>query len=547
MPSMMGYDIHDLTFERILASKAEKHGDKTFLTFMPDGRSFSYRDIDRQSNRIANGLLAHGITQGTHVAVLMENSPEHMLTYFALGKLGAVFVPLNTASRGEHLKYFVSHSDSEAVVVDEALLEQIEDIRSDLSAVRKLFVLPADGLRLTSGHAAAAGVTNFRDLENYPDTRTAVTTKFSELCSLMYTSGTTGPSKGNMFTQAHTLTFGLEPIKAQGFGSEDIYYVCLPLFHAAGWNMFTLGPLLCDGGVALTRRLSVTRFWEEVRESGATFANAAGVAQFLMAAPASPLDRSHKLRRFGTAPLPPDPSAFEERFGVRIVSGFGLTDYCHALAFTGEDDRSKFGSCGRPTPGVEVRIVDDDDFDVPAGTGGEILLRARNSWSSSLGYYKMPEATVAATRNLWFHTGDRGYMDKDGYVFFLDRKKDAIRRRGENISAFEVEQAVGSHPAVAQVAAFAVRAETTEDEIAITVVLRADAVIDESALVEYCERSMPKFMVPRFIEFRAELPRTMTLKIQKAKLREEANSDMGRFWDRMLGDRCKPAREREAG
>lgn len=526
-------EVRHLTFERVLGERAEQYGERMFLHYLPDDRRFSYVEIDRISNRLANGLVAHGIGKGTHVAVLMENSPEHMFAYFALAKIGAVFVPLNTASLGEHLKYFVAHSDAEAFVIDEALLPRVEDIRESVPRVQRLFVLPSNGIRLTTANAAVSGVVSYRDLEMFPDSRTTIETKYSDLCSLMYTSGTTGPSKANMFTQAHTLAFGLEPLVANEFGANDVYYNCLPLFHAAGWNMFTLAPLLLGGAVAVTGRFSVSNFWRDVRRSGATFVNSAGVAQFLLNTPPSPEDRDHKVRCFAAAPQPPDPIAFEERFGVRLSSGYGLSDYCHALAFTWSDDRSKLGSCGRPTPGVEVRFVDEDDFDVPPGSPGEILLRTRQPWTSTTGYYKMPEATVAATRNQWFHTGDRGYMDKDGFVFFLDRKKDAIRRRGENISAFEVEMAVNAHPAVLECAAYAVPAEGTEDEVAVSIMLKPGMQANMTDIAFHCERAMPKFMVPRFIEIREEFPRTMTFKIQKVKLREEAKSNPNKLWDRL--------------
>jgi crotonobetaine/carnitine-CoA ligase len=190
------------------------------------------------------------------------------------------------------------------------------------------------------------------------------------------------------------------------------------------------------------------------------------------------------------------------------------------------------GSAGRARPGYRIRIADDDDFDLPPGEVGEILLRSERLWDTSLGYYKMPEATLAAWRNFWFHTGDRGYLDANGYLYFVDRKKDAIRRRGENISAFEVEQVVASHPAVQDAAVYPVRSEMSEDEVAVSVVRRTGAALDERTLVEYCAANMAYYMVPRFIEFRAELPRTLTEKTEKYKLKSEAEADPTRLWDR---------------
>jgi crotonobetaine/carnitine-CoA ligase len=282
----------------------------------------------------------------------------------------------------------------------------------------------------------------------------------------------------------------------------------------------------------LTRRFSVSRFWPEVREMGATQANLLGVmGNFLWNQPPGPQDREHTLRQCTMVPMPPFAGDFEQRFGVRMTSVYALSDYGMGSLLGPEHPADKKRSAGLPAPGVEVAILDDDDMPLPAGQPGEIALRAREPWTTSQGYWKMPEATIAARRNLWFHTGDRGYLDADGYLFFVDRKKDAIRRRGENISSWEIEQILQAHPAVAEVAAFPVRAES-EDEVMVSIVLRPDAALDAPGLLAYCQANMAYYMVPRYVDFVPALPRTLTEKVEKYKLRANAEQRLSEIWDR---------------
>ncbi len=283
----------------------------------------------------------------------------------------------------------------------------------------------------------------------------------------------------------------------------------------------------------MTRRFSVSRFWDEVRDNGVTLLNSLGaMSEFVWNLPAGPQDREHSVRLCRMVPVPRYASEFEARFGVKIVSGYGLSDFAQVAAFTARDPREKLGSAGRPRKGIQLRIVDDDDFDVPQGTPGEIVVRSDNLWNTSQGYYKMPEATLAAMRNQWFHTGDRAYLDADGYLYFIDRKKDSLRRRGENISAVEVEQVIASHPAVLDVAVYPLSAETSEDEVAATVVLKPGAALSGRELIEHCSQNMAYFMVPRFLDFACDLPRTLSHRVQKFKLVEAAQARRESLFDR---------------
>lgn len=500
----MTYAPHELTMGAVWARQVAGFGDRPYLHWLPDGRRWSYREADAAINRVANGLAARGVAHGTHVAIFAENSPEHLFAFCALGKLGAVAVPINTACKGEVLRYYLEQSDASVLLVSAELAGRV--------TTPPPLVLPMEAL--PQGAATP------------PDSMV----KPGDLAMLAYTSGTTGPSKGCMHSQASSLVFGLSNAETHGHRADDVFYVCLPLFHMNALQTQSLCALLVGGSVALSTRFSVTRFWEEVRASGATITNLLGsMASFLWAAPETPRDRDNRLRMVSATPLPKFAAGFEQRFGLKLISNYGLSDYAMATGFTMAEPEAKRGSAGRARQGIALSIVDDDDMPLPPGQPGEILLRSDRPWGAAHGYWKMPEKTLEATRNLWFHTGDRGILDTEGYLWFVDRKKDSIRRRGENISAHEVEQIVARHPAVAEAAAYPVPAETSEDEVAISLILREGATLSEAELTAHCAANMSYFMVPRFIRFVSEFPRTPSQKVEKHRLRADASG----YWDRV--------------
>lgn len=525
-------DPRQLTFAQVLADKAKRLGDKNFLHNLADGRKWSYAELDRDTSRIAAGFIGAGIEPGCHVAVMMENCPEQLLAYFALGKLGAVTVPVNTAARGDLLVYFLKHADCAAAVVEQHLLTRLLEVLGSLPSLRRIFVLHEGGQAMPDFKGADVAVFDLAGLVQCEPV-TLPATRYCDLAFLMYTSGTTGPSKATMFAQANVLYWGWDYALHYEYMPEDIAYVYLPLFHGNGWLCTTMGALMGDASVALARRFSASRFWHDVALSGATLTNCLGaVASFLWAQPPGPQDRNHRMRRVGVAPVPSFGAGFEQRFGVAIMSSFGLTDYCMATAYNARHPRAKLGSSGKSRRGVAVRIADEDDVPLPAEIPGEIVLRSDNPWGSALGYYKMPEASLASRRNLWFHTGDRGYLDTDGYLYYTDRIKDAIRRRGENISAFEVESVIASHPAVEAAAVYAVRSESTEDEVAASVVLKPGAALSAAELVAHCRKNLAYFMIPRYVEFVPGLPLTLSQKVEKYLLKKRAQESLQAMWDR---------------
>jgi len=532
------WPVRELTFGKVLERFARTTPDMTYLTELATGRSFSYAQFDAWTDRIAHALQAFGVTRGGHTGVLMGNSAEHLALFCAMAKLGAVSVPVNTAARGELLRYYLGQSDCESVVVDASLVPRLEEVLAQLPLVKRVLVVQDADKQHGGGisHSASIHVADFDALvAAAPAAAFAPTApvRSSDLLLIAYTSGTTGPSKGSMLSQAAALTYGTGAAQAQGYRASDIFYVCLPLFHNNALLASSAAAMVCGASVVLSRRFSVSRFWTEIRESNATITNFLGaMSSFLWSQPPSPADTDHRLRLVSMAPTPMYAAEFEKRFGLRAMNNYGLSDYGMGTSFTEWDPREKLGSIGRPREGIAVKIVDEDDFELPDGQVGEIVLRYDEPWRGTLGYYQMPEATLASRRNLWFHTGDRGLRDQDGYFYFVDRKKDCIRRRGENISAFEVEQIIATHPDVADAAVFPVATSTNDEEVAAVIVPRPGACLDAPRVVEHCARNMAYFMVPRYIQFRDSMPTTMSQKIEKFKLRQALEADLSQAWDR---------------
>lgn len=525
-------DIRQWTISSVIAQRARLSGAHTFLRYLPDGRHYTYADLERETNGIARAFADLGIGYRDHVAVMFDNCPEQVLSHFALGKLGAVAVPINTAAKGQLLRYYLDHADCAAIIVSDGLAGEVLRIAADLPALKRVIVLGDVSTAQARLDGSPVSVHPF-PANCATDTPVDSPAKFSDLAYLLYTSGTTGPSKAIMLTHACTHFWAEQAIRYRQFRPDDVDYVFLPLFHANALLLGVTTALMAGSTVALAQRFSASRFWDDVRAAGATrFASIGAVGSFLYGRPPDPQDRDHKVRVCTLAPPPPFVHDFEKRFGIKVLTGYALSDYCAATWCPPGAPPDKVFSAGIPRDSVRVRVVDDDDFDVPAGTAGEILLRVEQPWATPLGYYKMPEATIASHLNGWFHTGDRGYFDDDGYLHFTDRKKDAIRRRGENISAFEVENIILGIPQVKQVAVYPVRSAFTEDEVAASIILHDGEHLSHEALILHCAANMSRFMVPRFVEFVDELPVTLTNKVQKFKLKERAEAEPGRLWDR---------------
>ncbi len=511
------------TVARELAERADTEPERPFVAC--DGVQLSYGDVDGCAARLAGAFRALGVGPGDRVCLMLPNGIPFVLAWFAVMRLGAVAVPINTAYRGDLLAYVFNDSGASLIVVDEELLDRIAFVEDRVTTVRRVVVVTGE---------RSAAVTLRLPTSPFEDLLDGAPLAVSDVgdiapAAIMYTSGTTGPSKGAVLCHRGVLAFARNHAVHCGITPGDVCYTCLPLFHAIALALTTLGSLLTGAEVAIGRRFSATTFWDEIRSSGATYASITGsIAQILMKQPACRGDRDHRLRVVYAIPAPAAIyEAFERRFGTRFIEAYGATD--GQIPIYMPLDAPRIGAAGKLIPGFDLRVVDERDDAVPTGQVGEIVYRSHEPYTMMLGYHGKPEATLEAWRNFWFHSGDLGFLDTDGYLHFVDRKKDSIRRRGENISSYEVERVVNDHPAVLECAAVAVPSDVGEDEVKIVIVVEPGTTLAPEALMAWCEPRLPYFMVPRYVEVVDALPKTPNEKVQKYRLRE---SGVGRAWDR---------------
>ena len=478
--------------------------------------------LDR-TRRAAATLRAAGVVEGDRVATLCGNGLPVVDVLLGAAWLGAVAVPVNVAARGAQLEHVLANAEPRLLVADPALLEHLGRVGLPRS-LERIWV---------TGEAGGDGAG--RPVEPLPPPAErgvddAAPVRPGDPFAILYTSGTTGPAKGVVCPHAQFYWWGRLTGRCLDVGSADRLYTVLPLFHTNAINSL-FQALLAGASIEVGARFSASRFWDEARAAGATVTYLLGaMVSILLRQPPGPRDRDHAVRIVLAPATPADASrAFSERFGVgTLLDGYGSTETNMILANTIGTYRP--GVMGVPLPEFEARVVDDEDVDVPAGTPGELTLRHREPFSFALGYHRLPEATVAAWRNLWFHTGDRVVREPDGAFRFLDRLADAIRRRGENISSWEVEQALQSHPAVAAAAAVPVPSELGDDEVLAFVVTHGGAEIGHEELVRWCEPRLAYFAVPRYLELVDALPLTENGKVRKVELRRRGVGP--ETWDR---------------
>jgi len=497
-----------------------RHPGRIFAKF-EDGTHWTYGDTLALSRNWAAGLRSLGVDHGDAVLVWLPNGPAILRAWFAIAQLGAVFAPINTAYRGELLEHVIRVSGARVLLAHASLLPRLQGI--DLSALETVVALSGPcqdvpGVRVLE----AQTLDTAPPIERWP-----VVSPWDTL-AIIYTSGTTGPSKGVLCSHLHFFTVGT---LAVGFvGPGDTVMVHMPLFHiGAAGGVF--GALVRGAAAGIVDGFSTQRFWEQVRAMGCTTACGlvGSAVPFLSSRPAADDDGDQPLRRVLVAPVDEQLQQLARRHGFEYFTGFGMSEAPIPLV-SELNPGTGGGYCGRPRSGVQCRIVDRHDIEVPPGTVGELVVRPDVPWSMSHGYVGNPQATAAAWRNGWFHTGDAFYRDADGRFFFVDRMKDAIRRRGENISSQEVEKVVLTYPGIVDAAAIPVPSEYQEDEVMIVVQPREGCGVDMHDLIAHLAARMAHFMVPRYVRVLAEMPRTATNKVQKPLLREQGvTSDT---WDR---------------
>jgi crotonobetaine/carnitine-CoA ligase len=506
-----GEEYHDLV--SLVRAKAKKNGERTAIRFV--GEEVSYLQLDEASDEVATGLLRAGVRPGERVAALLFNSPEFLYLWFGAAKAGVVLVPLNTGLKGELLRYELDDCGAVGVVLDPRLAPEFGAIRQGLPLRHVWIADRPDG----DGRAAGA----HRSWSELPVRGAPPPTEVPhpwDPAAILYTSGTTGPPKGAIIPHEKYLRtphdIGLRSRLVPG----AVLYTALPLFHCNAQEMTTLVALENDLTAAFDERFHASTYWETAARMGATHVSLLiSMINVLFKQPSRPTDRTHGVRVALTAGATravwPE---FESRFGVTIIELYGMTE-CGCTTLMNPPDAIRVGSIGTPLEFVDAEVVDDFDRPVPAGIRGELLVRPREPFTMFLGYHSKPEKTVESWRNLWFHTGDYVTRDSDGYYYFVDRKKDVIRRRGENLAPYDVESVLNTHPSVFESVVIGVPSPLGEEDVKAFVKLKPEQPINAEELFRYCAEKLPFFMVPRYIEFIDEIPKTANQKAQRYVLR----------------------------
>ncbi|MCL2336226.1 MAG: AMP-binding protein [Firmicutes bacterium] len=529
----------------LLERQAAKYGERTYMYF--EDKEYSYKDLNDEANRVAAGLQKLGIVKGDKVAVVMENCPEFIFLMFGLAKLGAIEVPVNIFHKGEIINYMVDHSDASVMIMQTPFIDRLEEILKQSTKIHSVVVVDGEGVdeKLGDRNATVDSVKNkvggfgkrtvdWQEFVNNDGGYTPADVLWSDPVLIMYTSGTTGVSKGVLLP--HNLFYCIserfyEWVLEKDLGEDDCIYNPKPLFHAHAWHAGVNLCLLSGARMVLTRRFSASQYWDDIKRYHCTYTSAGGAAlPILNLAEPKPDDAENPLKVILSGPSSAKFCAvFEPRFEVKTMEFYGSTELA-APAMNTVSHR-KTGSCGKIHPDYFMKIVDEDGVEVGVNMPGEILVRPMQPFSMMLGYYKMPEQTNEAWKDLWFHTGDNGRIDEDGYLHFVDRKKDSLRRRGENVSSYEVEVAINGHPAVMQSAVYGVKSDLAEDDdIMVTLSLKPGSTLVPEELIAFCEEKMAYFMVPRYVRLMDELPKNAVMRVEKYKLRAEGVTPD--TWDR---------------
>ena len=501
----------------LMRHRAEQQPDRVAVTF--GGTEVTFAELDARAGSVQAWLEQRGTRKGDSVAIFMTNSLDFLYAWLGVARAGAVGVPVNTSSLGEGLRYTLWHSDAVGIIADQALLGPVDDV-GPIEAIGWSVCVGGD-------HPGSVPFAQLLDLAPAPE---AVPLVGDDPMNIIYTSGTTGMPKGVVLSHTSYVNTGAYFAQHLGLTADDVMHTCLPLFHCNAQQTTFMAALHLGARMALNGKFSLSNFWRWIDEAGATTTSLLGAMLALMAkTPEGPHDADNTLRYIIGAPVPEAIyRPLEKRFGVRIVEGYGLTE-TGTMACINPPDATEPGTIGLPLMHDELRIVDEEDNEVPDGTPGQIITRTFIDGAFMSGYYKEPDKTAEAMQGGWFHTGDQGLRRPDGYFVFLDRMKDTIRRRGENISSFLIEKVIGEHPEVQEVVAVGVPSELSEEDVKIFCVLQPEATLTEAELSDWAGPRLGDFMRPRYIEFRDAFPRTETGRVQKFELRREG---VGPAWDR---------------
>jgi len=513
------------TVGRMLDIHAAERGGHPFLLF--GGTVTTYAEMAARTTRLANALAGLGLGAGGRIAIMSANRPEFLDAWFASARLGAVEVPVNVALRGRFLSYLLADSGARFLVVEAELLPHVAAVADAIPSLETVIVI---------GEGELSGLRSIAidELLTHGDTAPIdLDVDVTDTAVIGYTSGTTGPSKGVMLSHRAAWYAGADAAVERGLADEDVFSTSLPLFHLNAQHLTTVAVLSVGATLALEPRFSASGFWASLAAVRATHVNVIGaMLGILLRQPPTPVEWTDYPRMTFAGPLTEDLILeARRRWNLGFVTGYGATE-SGIVTYSGTEGLPD-GSCGKPSPHFEVDLVDDQGRPVDVGEVGEIVTRPRRAGSMMTQYWGMPERTVEAFRDLWYHSGDLGRRDEEGFLYFVDRKKDAIRRRGENVSSFELEQAIGEYPGVAEVAAIAVPSELSEDDIKVCIRRAPEARIDPIAFLAWAQDNLPRYMVPRYIEVMDEFPRTPTQRVEKYRLRDVALSPT--TWDAERG------------
>ena len=494
----------------LIADRAERFPDRVFVT-SHEG-DLTYGQVTDRAMRVAAALSALGVAPGDRVATMLPSGIDYLAAWFGTVWAGAVDVPINNDYRGGFLAHVLNDSEASVLIIEDRWADRLEGL--EIPSVQHVIIVGDDT------DLAYKPVMSFADALDFDPAGPARRSE-SDLVYIMYTSGTTGPSKGAMQVNRSALWNSGAWLDILELSAADRAYSMCPLFHVTARSAIVGSTLFAGGSIALRNGFSARGFWDDIRATKSTFfAYMGAVIHLLHAADPLPEDADNPVRiAFGAAAPPEIVDDFERRFGFPLIEVYGSTELGVATAPYGS--KRKQGTMGVVCPHVTLEIHDEGGHRLPPGVEGEIVARPAVPFGIFQGYWNQPEHTVHSCRNLWFHTGDGGRFDEDGFLTFTDRINDSIRRRGENISSFEVERAVQTHPAILECAAYAVPAELTEDEVMIAVVAREGAVINAREIFEHCVQQMPRFAVPRYLRVMPALPKTASQRIKKYLLRED--------------------------
>ncbi|WP_343562468.1 AMP-binding protein [Kiloniella sp. b19] len=504
-----------ITLGELIHKLANDHEDRPAITMAETGETLSYRQFDNFINQIAHGFLTLEHASSRYVGIMHENALSYLAMTYALKKIDRVEVSINRAFRGPALQRMINLTECRVLMTSEAHFDALAEIVDELPHLRTLI--------LTSGHARAATLfprlerLDFEEMLSEDRSHIVSSAKDTDLAAIMFTSGTTGVSKGCMLSHRYAVRTAENMIEPFRLTSEDVNYTPYPLSHI-GPAYYDILPSFMVGGRAVLRdHFSLSNFWHEVTHHGVTWFMCLGsVQQLLYSAPPTGLDRKHRVTRIWSTPAPVSGEDFNARFGVHVMPGGGYGSTDAGWVVVPQWDHPG----GKVLPHFDIAIVDENDDPVPPGQKGELVIRPKEPGVMADGYFGMPEKTLETRRNLWFHTGDIGWIDEEGLFYFTCRMAERIRVRGEMVSGFEVEEGALSHPDIEDAAAIGVPAAMGEEDIRLFVTLKRGSGLDADAIREHCRRKMAKFMVPAVVTVLDEMPRTTTGKPEKGKLAE---------------------------